>query len=130
MCFFMDGMILFLLFELWLGYEEFGVEIYVYFVVWVDYEIDEVLGYVDKIIFNSLGQFDRYFDKVVVCGIKMGLCLNLCFFIFGFDLVDLVWLFLCFGEWDLFKLEQVLDCISGVMIYYNCENGDFDLFDV
>src|SRR5690606_14393364 len=31
--------------------------------------------------------------------------------------------------WDLGRLEQALDRISGVMIHYNCENGDFDLFD-
>ena len=27
------------------------------------------------------------------------------------------------------RLEAALGRISGVMIHYNCENGDFDLFD-
>ncbi|MTH66274.1 carboxynorspermidine decarboxylase [Paracoccus shanxieyensis] len=126
---FMDGTTSSSLFELRLGHEEFGAETHAYSVAWADHEIDEALGYADKIIFNSLGQLDRYSDKAAARGIKMGLRLNPRFSTSGFDLADPARPFSRLGEWDLPKLEQALDRISGVMIHYNCENGDFDLFD-
>src|SRR5690606_33997631 len=33
------------------------------------------------------------------------------------------------GEWDVSKVERVMDRISGFMIHNNCENSDFSLFD-
>lgn len=47
-----------------------------------------------------------------------------------FDLVDLVCLFSCFGEYDFVNIEFVVDLILGFMFYNNCENDDFDCFDV
>ena len=57
---FMDGTTSSSLYELRLGHEEFGGETHAYSVAWADHEIDEALGYADKIIFNSLGQLDRF----------------------------------------------------------------------
>ncbi len=85
------------------------------------------MGYADKIIFNSLGQLDRFGDRAA--GIARGLRLNPRFSTSGFDLADPARPFSRLGEWDLDRLERALDRISGVMIHYNCENGDFDLFD-
>ena len=59
----------------------------------------------------------------------MGLRLNPRFSTSGFDLADPARPFSRLGEWDLPRLESALDRINGVMIHYNCENRDFDLFD-
>ncbi|WJS84414.1 carboxynorspermidine decarboxylase [Paracoccus sp. TOH] len=126
---FMDGTTSSSLFELRLGHEKFGKETHAYSVAWADHEIDEALGYADKIIFNSLGQLDRFGTQAAQRGIAMGLRLNPRFSTSGFDLADPARPFSRLGEWDLNRLEAALDRISGVMIHYNCENADFELFD-
>lgn len=122
----MDGTTSSSLFELRLGREKFGGETHAYSVAWADHEIDEAVGYADKIIFNSLGQLDRFGDRAA--GIARGLRLNPRFSTSGFDLADPARPFSRLGEWDLTRLEAAMDRISGVMIHYNCENRDFDLF--
>ena len=122
----MDGTTSSSLYELRLGRETFGGETHAYSVAWADHEIDEAVGYADKIIFNSLGQLDRFADRAQ--GIARGLRLNPRFSTSGFDLADPARQFSRLGEWDMARLEQALDRISGVMIHYNCENRDFDLY--
>ena len=124
---YMDGTTSSSLFELRLGHEEFGKETHAYSVGWADHEIDEAISYADKIIFNSLGQLDRFGDKAA--GITRGLRLNPRFSTSSFDLADPARPFSRLGEWDISRLESAMDRINGVMIHYNCENGDFDLFD-
>ncbi|AGT09893.1 carboxynorspermidine decarboxylase [Paracoccus aminophilus] len=124
---FMDGTTSSSLYELRLGREEFGKETHAYSVGWADHEIDEAISYADKIIFNSLGQLDRFGEKAA--GIATGLRLNPRFSTSGFDLADPARPFSRLGEWDLARLNSALDRISGVMIHYNCENRDFALFD-
>ncbi len=123
---FMDGTTSSSLFELRLGREEFGGETHAYSVAWADHEIDEAIGHADKIIFNSLGQLDRYAGAA--SGIARGLRLNPRISTSGFDLADPARPFSRLGEWDMARLEAALDRISGVMIHYNCENSDFGLF--
>ncbi|PZO65286.1 MAG: carboxynorspermidine decarboxylase [Paracoccus denitrificans] len=123
---FMDGTTSSSLYELHLGREKFGGETHAYSVAWADHEIDEAVGYADKIIFNSLGQLDRFGERAQ--GVARGLRLNPRFSTSGFDLADPARPFSRLGEWDVARLEQALDRISGVMIHYNCENRDFDLF--
>ncbi|MBK4216206.1 carboxynorspermidine decarboxylase [Paracoccus caeni] len=124
---YMDGTTSSSLFELRLGHEEFGKETHAYSVAWADHEIDEAITYADKIIFNSLSQLDRFGEKAK--DITTGLRLNPRFSTSGFDLADPARPFSRLGEWDIARLEAAMDRISGVMIHYNCENGDFDLFD-
>ena len=126
---FMDGTTSSSLFELRLGAEEFGGETHAYSVAWADHEINEALGHADKIIFNSLGQLDRFGERAAARGITTGLRLNPRFSTSGFDLADPARPFSRLGEWDMPRLEAALERISGVMIHYNCENRDFDLFD-
>ena len=126
---YMDGTTSSSLYELHLGHDRFGKETHAYSVAWADHEIDEALGYADKIIFNSLGQLDRYADRARAAGVTMGLRLNPRFSTSSFDLADPARPFSRLGEWDIGRLEQALDRIGGVMIHYNCENDDFDLFD-
>ncbi|OOY13976.1 carboxynorspermidine decarboxylase [Thioclava marina] len=124
---YMDGTTSSSLFELHLGREKFGKETHAYSVAWSDDEIDEAIGYADKIIFNSLSQLDRFGDKAA--HIERGLRLNPRFSTSGFDLADPARPFSRLGEWDTERLEAAMGRISGVMIHYNCENSDFALFD-
>ena len=123
----MDGTTSSSLFELRLGREKFGRETHAYSVAWADGEIDEAVSYADKIIFNSIGQLERFAGKAV--GIECGLRLNPRFSTSGFDLADPARPFSRLGEWDVARIETVMDRISGFMIHYNCENRDFALFD-
>ncbi|MCY1126525.1 carboxynorspermidine decarboxylase [Frigidibacter sp. RF13] len=123
----MDGTTSSSLFELRLGREKFGKETHAYSVAWADQEIAEAVGYADKIIFNSIGQLERFDNHSA--GIARGLRLNPRFSTSGFDLADPARPFSRLGEWDADKIARVIDRISGFMIHYNCENADFDLFD-
>lgn len=122
----MDGTTSSSLFELRLGREKFAKETHAYSVAWADHEIDEAVSYADKIIFNSIGQLNRFDSKTK--NIKRGLRLNPGFSTSGFDLADPSRKFSRLGEWDIEKLNGVADQISGVMIHYNCENDDFEKF--
>lgn len=66
------------LFEARLGYEEMGKEVHIYAPAYVEEEFDEILKYVDHIVFNSFDQWHRYKDKVkhvtgkkVECGLRV-----------------------------------------------------------
>ena len=123
----MDGTTSSSLYELRLGREKFGRETHAYSVGWADHEIEEAVGYADKIIFNSISQLER-FDNASA-HIARGLRLNPRFSTSGFDLADPARPFSRLGEWDAGRIERVMDRISGFMIHYNCENADFGLFD-
>ena len=114
------------LYELKLGAEEFGGETHAYSVAWGEDEIDEAVGYADKIIFNSISQLERFGERAE--SIARGLRLNPRFSTSGFDLADPARPFSRLGEWDADKIMAVIDRISGFMIHYNCENAVFDLF--
>ncbi len=123
----MDGTTSSSLFELRLGREKFGKETHAYSVAWADHEIAEAVSYADKIIFNSIGQLERFDNQSA--SIQRGLRLNPRFSTSGFDLADPARPFSRLGEWDAAKIAGVIDRVSGFMIHYNCENRDFDLFD-
>ncbi|MBD9375279.1 carboxynorspermidine decarboxylase [Rhizobium sp. ARZ01] len=124
---YMDGTTSSSLNEVRLGHERFGKETHAYSVAYADYEIDEVVSHADKIIFNSIGQLERFAEKA--SGIVRGLRLNPQISSSSFDLADPARPFSRLGEWDVSKVEKVMDRISGFMIHNNCENSDFDLFD-
>ncbi len=124
---YMDGTTSSSLYEVRLGREKFGGETHAYSVAYGDNEIEEVIGHADKIIFNSIGQLDRFADKA--SGIARGLRLNPGMSSSSFDLADPARPFSRLGEWDAAKVEAVMDRISGFMIHNNCENKDFGLFD-
>ncbi|SFX23757.1 carboxynorspermidine decarboxylase [Ruminococcus sp. XPD3002] len=64
------------LFEAKLGYEEMGKENHVFSAAYRKNEIDEIIGYCGHIIFNSFSQLDKYRDKVLSAGKKIGLRIN------------------------------------------------------
>ncbi|SHE32759.1 carboxynorspermidine decarboxylase [Alkalibacter saccharofermentans] len=66
------------LFEARLGYEEMGKEVHAYAPAYVEEDFDELLGYVDHLVFNSFDQWLKYKAKVksvksknIECGIRI-----------------------------------------------------------
>lgn len=124
---YMDGTTSSSLYEVKLGREKFGGETHAYSVAYADDEIDAVVANADKIIFNSIGQLERFGAKAV--GMPVGLRLNPQVSSSSFDLADPARPHSRLGEWDVARLDAVLDRVSGFMVHNNCENEDFVLFD-
>lgn len=124
---YMDGTTSSSLNEVRLGNTRFGKETHAYSVAYADHEINEVVSHADKIIFNSISQLERFESQSA--GIIRGLRLNPGVSSSTFDLADPARPFSRLGEWDISKVEPVLDLVSGFMIHNNCENGSFELFD-
>lgn len=124
---YMDGTTSSSLYEVKLGYEKFGGETHAYSVAYADDEIADVLENCDKIIFNSIGQLERF--TAISEGRIRGLRVNPRVSTSDFDLADPARPFSRLGEWDPEKIEAVMDRISGFMFHNNCENGDFARFD-
>ncbi len=64
------------LFEARLGFEDMGMENHVFSAAYRESEIDEIISYCGHIIFNSFSQLDRYRDRVLAAGKKVGLRIN------------------------------------------------------
>ncbi|MEQ8288002.1 carboxynorspermidine decarboxylase [Thalassospira sp.] len=124
---YMDGTTSSSLYEVKLGRKKFGKETHAYSVAYSDDEITEVIENADKIIFNSISQLTRFSDQA--SSIVRGLRLNPQVSTSSFDLADPARPFSRLGEWDVTKVEAVMDQITGFMIHNNCENADFNLFD-
>lgn len=118
--------------EVRLGKEEFGnsegKETHAYSVAYSPNEIDEVLTYADKIIFNSLNQLAAFKDKAIAKNIPVGLRLNPKTSNSEFIIADPARPYSRLGEHDLAKIKPILDDITGVMLHNNCENESFEAF--
>ncbi|WP_296202114.1 carboxynorspermidine decarboxylase [Psychrobacter sp. UBA3962] len=116
--------------EVRLGKEEFGEdkETHAYSVAYSQDEIDEVLTYADKIIFNSFNQLHAFKDKAKEQGIPVGLRINPKTSNSSFIIADPARPFSRLGEHDIEKIKPVLNEITGVMIHNNCENDSFEAF--
>ena len=122
--------------EVRLGYETFGKdkdsdnkkETHAYSVAYSTDEIDEVLNYADKIIFNSISQLNAFKDQAAAKNIPVGLRLNPKTSNSSFIIADPARPFSRLGEHDKDKITAVLADITGVMIHNNCENDSFEAF--
>ena len=122
--------------EVRLGYETFGKgkdsdnkkETHAYSVAYSADEIDEVLSYADKIIFNSISQLNAFKGQAAAKNIPVGLRLNPKTSNSSFIIADPARPFSRLGEHDKNKITAVLDDITGVMIHNNCENDSFEAF--
>lgn len=124
--------------EVRLGYETFGnnsdgnsedkKETHAYSVAYSVDEIDEVLSYADKVIFNSISQLNAFKDKASAQNIPVGLRLNPKTSNSSFIIADPARPFSRLGEHDKDKIAAVLNDITGVMIHNNCENDSFEAF--
>ena len=123
----MDGTTSSSLYEVKLGYTKFGGETHAYSVAFADHEIEEVVANCDKIIFNSISQFQRFAS--FAGGKPRGLRLNPGISCASFDLADPARPFSRLGEGDPARIESIIDRLDGVMIHNNCENRSFERFD-
>ncbi len=124
---YMDGTTSSSLYEVRLGREKFAGETHAYSVAYADYEIAEVLAHSDKIIFNSIGQLQKFAEASQ--GHVRGLRINPGVSTSEFDLADPARPFSRLGEHDPAAIAKVADQISGLMFHNNCENDSFDRFD-
>ncbi|MDI7861722.1 carboxynorspermidine decarboxylase [Rhizobiaceae bacterium n13] len=123
---YMDGTTSSSLYEVKLGRQKFKGETHAYSVAYADDEIAEVLDNCDKIIFNSIGQLNRFEEQSR--GKIRGLRMNPQVSSSDFTLADPARPYSRLGEWDPAKVETVIDKISGFMFHNNCENANFELF--
>ncbi len=123
---YMDGTTSSALYEAKLGYEKFGVETQGYGVAWSDTDMDQLVTFADKIIFNSLPQFERFYEKAK--NKNLGLRVNPGVSYSHFDLSDPARKQSRLGEKDINKVLAIADKIRGVMFHVNCENADFEAF--
>lgn len=123
---YMDGTTSSSLFEARLGSEKFGKETHAYCVGYSPEDIQEVVKFADKIIFNSASQLERYYD--VAKSAKIGLRVNPGISYSHFDLADPARKYSRLGITDKNVLAQQVPRLSGLMFHYNCENDDFDSF--
>ncbi len=114
------------LYEARLGHEKFGGENHGYSVAYDDEEIQEVVGYCDKVIFNSLSQLNRF--KHYAQDISIGLRLNPEVGYSDYDLSDTVCQFSRLGVRTSQLPTDICESIDGVMLHMNCENDDFPSF--
>ena len=110
----MDGTTSSSLNEVKLGREKFGGETHAYSVAWSDGEIDEAIANADKIIFNSVGQLERFAGKAA--HLPIGLRVNPGVSHSHFDLADPARPFSRLGEWDLTRVEAVMDRVWGFLL--------------
>lgn len=113
-------------YEARLGKEKFGKEVHVYSVAYSREDIREVRRYADTIIFNSPSQLETFYSSVRGC--KIGLRLNPGVSFSRFDLADPGRAYSRLGVIGKKSLSKVVSLISGAMVHFNCENGDFKNF--
>lgn len=124
---YMDGTTSSSLFEARLGYEKFGGETHAFSVAYDDSDIDELIRFSDKIIFNSVSQLKRYSSKCenMIKGIRINPGISYS----GFDLADPARKYSRLGVNNLSEIHDILPYISGAMFHYNCENSDIEAFE-
>jgi carboxynorspermidine decarboxylase len=122
----MDGTTSSSLNEVRLGHEKFGGYTHAYSVAFSDNEIDQVVSHCDTIIFNSVGQLERFSGKAK--GKQIGLRLNPQVSSSNYDLADPARPHSRLGEWDLNRIRSALPSISGVLIHCHCDNDSFESF--
>src|SRR5690606_25183465 len=103
---YMDGTTSSSLYELKLSRHKFAGETHAYSVAWADDEIDEMVASCDKIIFNSVGQLQRF--EAATEGTIRGLRVNPQVSSSDYLLADPARPFSRLGEHDPAKIEAVI----------------------
>ena len=114
------------LYEAKLGYEKFGKETHAYSVAYDENDVKELVQFSDKIIFNSVSQYTQFKD--LCTDIQVGLRVNPKVSFSDFDLADPNRPYSRLGIQNHDELDDVIDSIDGLMLHYNCENGDMSTF--
>lgn len=112
-------------FEAKLGAEKFGGETHAYSVGFSEADVREVVAFSDKIIFNSLTQFNRY-RHLVPDKVAVGLRLNPGVSYARQDLANPARAFSRLGVRPGELVAGWPDGLEGAMFHMNCENADFN----
>lgn len=123
---YLDGTTSSSVYEARLGHEEFGKEVHAYSVAFSDKDVAEVVGFADKIIFNSLYQL-RHFQPLVN-HLDVGLRINPQVSYSQYPLADPARRYSRLGVAHYPKVLESVHLINGAMFHYNCENRDFKNF--
>src|SRR3990167_5822970 len=123
---YMDGTTSSSLNEARLGHEKFGKETHAYSVAWSEEEVREVRKFATKIIFNSIGQLNSFYD--IAKGIPVGLRINPGVSYSHHALSDPARKYSRLGATERKEIEAVVENITGAMFHVNCENDDFEAF--
>ncbi|QOY36585.1 carboxynorspermidine decarboxylase [Anaerobacillus isosaccharinicus] len=116
------------LYEARLGYEEMGKENHVFAPAYRDDEIDEIISICDHIIFNSFSQLERFKDKALQAGRKVGLRINPeCSTQGGHDIYDPCAIGSRFGVTIEHFRPDLLDGVSGLHFHTLCQQNSDDL---
>jgi len=113
--------------EVRLGREKFGGETHAYSVAWAEHEMAQVVAHADKIIFNSLSQFQRFAPMTAF--LPRGLRLNPGVSASSYALADPAREYSRLGESDPARVAAVIEHLDGFMVHNNCENRSFERFD-
>ncbi len=125
---YMDGTTSSSLFEAKLGHEKFGKEVHAYSVAFSRDEVEAVQKFATKIIFNSMSQLKEF--RPLAKDVPVGLRLNPGVSHSHFDLADPARRYSRLGVSGATQVESVLPYISGAMFHCNCENDEYEKFDV
>jgi carboxyaminopropylagmatine decarboxylase len=116
------------LYEARLGYEQMGKENHVFAPAYREDEIDEIISLCDHIIFNSFSQLEKFKEKALKAGKKVGLRINPeCSTQVGHEIYDPCSVGSRFGETiKNFRPDQ-LDGVSGLHFHTLCQQNSDDL---
>ena len=116
------------LYEARLGYEQMGKENHVFAPAYREDEIDEIISICDHIIFNSFSQLEKFKEKALKAGKKVGLRINPeCSTQVGHEIYDPCSAGSRFGETiKNFRPDQ-LDGVSGLHFHTLCQQNSDDL---
>jgi len=123
---YMDGTTSSGLYEARLGHEKFGGETHGYCVAYSRQEMEEIIQYCDKIIFNSVNQLKTY--KNMLGSISVGLRINPMVGWSYYPISDPVGRYSRLGVLPSALPEDISREINGIMLHYNCDHGDFHRF--
>jgi carboxynorspermidine decarboxylase len=116
------------LYEARLGYEEMGKENHVFAPAYRDDEMDEIVEICDHIIFNSFSQLEKFKDKVLQAGKKVGLRINPeCSTQDGHAIYDPCSPGSRFGVTREQFRPELLDGVSGLHFHTLCQQNSDDL---
>jgi carboxynorspermidine decarboxylase len=116
------------LYEARLGYEAMGKETHVFAPAYRAEELDEILSICDHIIFNSFSQLEKFKDKALKAGRKVGLRINpQCSTQVGHEIYDPCSTGSRFGALREQFLPELLDGVTGLHFHTLCQQNSDDL---
>lgn len=113
--------------EVRLGAEKFKRENHAYSVAYSEDEIKEIVNLSDKIIFNSISQFNKF--EQYCDNTSIGIRINPGLSYSDFDLADPNRKFSRLGVYNIKTVENIIEKIDGIMLHFNCENSDLNAFE-